>query len=142
MSLMIVIAPTVKIPWSEITVAHARSGGPGGQNVNKVSSKVILRWKPAASAALPAEVKARLLAQCCRRLTRSGDLLIISQRSRDQGRNLEDCLEKLRHLVTAALTPAKVRRATRPSRAARQRRLDEKKRRATRKRQRQAPADQ
>lgn len=137
---MIQITPSVQIPWSEITIAHARSGGPGGQNVNKVSSKVILRWNPAASAALSPEAKARLLARCRSRLTRTGDLLIVSQRTRDQGRNLDDCLEKLRQLVSAALKPAKVRRPTRPTPGARQRRLEEKKRRAAKKRQRQTPA--
>ncbi len=127
---------SIIIPREELSFTFSRSGGPGGQNVNKVSSKVTLRWNPAGSRALPEAVKKRLLAQQRSRLTREGDLLVGSQRFRDQGRNLEDCLNKLRELVVQALHPPKARKKTRPTRGSRERRLAEKKLRSERKRQR------
>jgi ribosome-associated protein len=130
---MIQITPTLGIPRSEVDMTFARSGGPGGQNVQKVSSKVLLRWNPAANTSLPADVKARLLAQQRHRLTRDGDLLITSQRTRDQGKNIDDCLEKLREIVRRALAVPKRRRPTRPSRGSKERRLQAKKKRSSRK---------
>src|SRR5262245_32195494 len=123
----------IDIPREELDVSFARSGGPGGQNVQKVSSKALVRWKPAASRALPEDVKSRLLAQQRHRLTNEGELLITSQRTRDQGRNLEDCLDKLREIVRRALTPPKPRRPTKPTRGSKERRLVAKKQRAHRK---------
>ena len=76
---MLEITPTLRIPREELTFAFARSGGPGGQNVQKVSSKVLLRWKPGESASLPADIKARLLEQQRHRLTGDGELLITSR---------------------------------------------------------------
>src|SRR5438128_636246 len=113
-------------------ISFARSGGPGRQNVQKVSSKVLVRWRPADSPSLPADVKSRLLAHQRYRLTNDGEILITSQRTRDQGRNLEDCLAKLRELIVRALKPPKARRATRPTRGSRERRLLAKKKRAGR----------
>lgn len=133
---MLEISPQIRIPKEELTITFARSGGPGGQNVHKVSSKVLLRWRPGASANLPAHVKARLLAQQRHRLTNEGEILITSQRTRDQGRNLQDCLDKLRDLIIRALRPPKTRKATRPTRASRERRLKTKKRRARHKKDR------
>jgi ribosome-associated protein len=130
---MIEVTPHITIPKDELEITFARSGGPGGQNVQKVSSKVLVRWKPAHSRSLPEDVKARLLAQQGRRLTRDGEILVTSQRTRDQGRNLRDCLDKLCSLVLRALAPPKPRRATRPTRGSRERRLLSKKKRASRK---------
>ena len=127
---MISVTPTIQIPDAELELAFARSGGPGGQNVNKVSSKVLLRWNPARSAALPPDVKGRLLEMLRPRLTKDGDLLIVSQLTRDQGRNLEDCHEKLRTLVLQALHRPTPRRPTKPTRGAHRRRLHEKRRRS------------
>jgi ribosome-associated protein len=118
------------IPESELSWSFARSGGPGGQNVNKVESKAVLRWNVASTASLPAEAKERLLRQQARRVTTEGDLLVTSQRYRDQDRNRTDCLEKLAGMVQTALTPPRPRRATRPGRAARERRLDDKRKRS------------
>jgi ribosome-associated protein len=132
---MIEVTPQIKIPKDELQITFARSGGPGGQNVQKVSSKVLLRWKPARS--LPEDVKARLFSQQPHRVTRGGEILITSQRTRDQGRNLQDCLDKLRALVLRALTPPKARRATRPTRGSQERRLRLKKERTSRKQGRQ-----
>lgn len=138
---MLEIAPNVTLPDDELTFTYARSGGPGGQNVNKVSSKVILRWNPAASPSLPADVKARLLAQQGSRLTNEGDLLITSQKTRDQARNIEDCKEKLAELVRRALHRPRPRRATRPTRGSVERRLQAKKAQRQRKQGRRRPSD-
>jgi ribosome-associated protein len=126
---MLEINNRLHIPEEELLWTFARSGGPGGQNVNKVASKAVLRWNLAASASVPDEVKARLRAHHRRRITNEGELVLSSQRFRDQERNRQDCLEKLGELLRAAATPRKPRRPTRPTRASRQRRLQEKKRR-------------
>ena len=127
---MMYVTPTVQIPDAELELAFARSGGPGGQNVNKVSSKVLLRWNPARSVALPADLKGRLLEMLRARLTKEGDLLIVSQLTRDQGRNVEDCYEKLRALILQALHRPPPRRPTKPTRGSHRRRLNEKRRRS------------
>src|SRR5262249_37538140 len=95
----------IDLPHHELRWSFARSGGPGGQNVNKVASKAELRWDVVNSPSLPAEVKSRLLALFGSRITVGGELIVISQRYRDQGRNREDCLEKLRAMVRQAATP-------------------------------------
>jgi ribosome-associated protein len=118
------------IPRRELTFTFARAGGPGGQNVNKVSSKVLLRWNPSATTSLPEDVKARLLAMLRGRLTNEGDLLITSQRYRDQARNIEDCVEKLHALLQQAARPPKQRKKTKPTRASKKRNIETKRRRA------------
>jgi len=130
------------IPDEEFQWTYARSGGPGGQNVNKVASKAVLRWLATENATLPADVKARLLQQQRHRLVDGGELLLTSQRYRDQDRNREDCLEKLREMVLRAAVPPKVRRPTKPSRGSRQARLKEKKRRSGLKAGRRRPAEE
>jgi ribosome-associated protein len=129
----------ISIPLDEFRWEYSRSGGPGGQNVNKVNSKVQLRWNPATSPSLPGPVRDRLVNLVGNRLTADGDLLVSSQASRDQARNVEACLEKVRALVLAAARPPKVRRPTRPTRASRARRAEEKARRAETKRSRRSP---
>ncbi len=127
------ITPSLTIPEDELSVAFARSGGPGGQNVNKVSSKAELRWRPTASravAALAAPDRDWLLKRLDARLTTEGELIVISTKTRDQARNRADAEEKLRHLVMVALERPKPRRATRPTKASKERRLREKKSRA------------
>src|SRR3954452_21496747 len=99
---MLRINDRIAIPLAEFHWEFSRSGGPGGQNVNKVNSKVLLRWNPAASPSLPGPVRDRLLQALANRLTREGELLVRSQRTRDQARNLADCLGKVRALVQAA----------------------------------------
>jgi ribosome-associated protein len=130
---MLVVNSRITIPQDELQFTFSRSAGPGGQNVNKVNSKATLRWSFAASAALPADVRERFVRQQRRRLTEAGDILVTSQRYRDQGRNVEDCLNKLRDMVAAAAVVPKVRRPTKPSRGSKERRLREKKQTAAKK---------
>ena len=127
---MLDINDRIHIPEDEFTWNYVRSGGPGGQNVNKVASKAVLRWNVLASPSLPPDVKARLQQQQRHRITGDGDLLLSSQRYRDQERNRQDCLEKLQALVRAATIIPKARRATRPTRGSREARLHAKKRRS------------
>jgi ribosome-associated protein len=127
------ISPALTIPEDELTIAFARSGGPGGQNVNKVSSKAELRWTPASSravAALAAPLRDWLLKRLDARLTTEGEMIVISTKTRDQVRNRADAEEKLREIVMAALERPKPRRATKPTKASKERRLREKKSRA------------
>jgi ribosome-associated protein len=136
---MLEITDTIHIPREELHFTYARSGGPGGQNVNKVSSKVLLRWHPSSSPSLPADIKARLLTQQRTHLTRQGELLISSQKTRDQTRNIEDCMAKLRAVILRALAPPKPRKRSRPTRASKERRLQTKRLQAHRKASRQKP---
>jgi ribosome-associated protein len=124
------ITDRITIPETELRVAFARSGGPGGQNVNKVNSKVELRWTPATSAAIGEDDRAWLLARLASRLTKDGELLVTSERTRDQAKNRSDAAAKLAAIVSAALFRPKKRRATKPSRGAKERRIGAKKHRA------------
>jgi ribosome-associated protein len=136
---MIEVSTTIRIPEEEFTWTFVRSGGPGGQNVNKVASKAVLRWDLAASPSLPEELKARLRTLQRRRVTREGVLVLSSQRYRDQDRNRQDCVEKLAEMLRAASVVPRKRRPSKPTRAARERRLQDKRKRADVKRGRRTP---
>ena len=130
---MIPITESVTIPEAELAWEYARSGGPGGQNVNKVASKATLRWAAANSIAIPDAAKARLFAAHPGYLTGDGEFLVTSQEYRDQERNRQRCVEKLTAMVLAALTPPKPRKKTKPSKASQRRRLDDKKKQGEKK---------
>jgi ribosome-associated protein len=136
---MLVVNPQIRIPLDEFQFTFARSGGPGGQNVNKVNSKATLRWPAARSPSLPEAVRDRLLAHHRRRFTSEGEIIITSQRFRDQARNVDDCLEKLQALLAAAAITPKPRKKSKPSRASKQRRLQAKRKRAETKSWRKSP---
>ena len=123
---MLVVTARLKIPLSEFTFTFARSSGPGGQNVNKLNTKAQLRWPVVRSPSLPEAVRRRFLAKHRRRVTSEGDLLITSQRFRDAGRNVADCLEKLRAMLAQAAVTPKPRKPTKPTRASIHRRLEDK----------------
>lgn len=131
---MLEVTPQIRIPDDELVESFVRSSGPGGQNVNKVSSAVELRFDVARSTALPEAVRQRLLARRDRRLTDDGVLVISANRFRDQGRNREDARLRLAEIVQAATVVPKKRIATKPSKGSQERRLQEKKTRSDHKR--------
>jgi ribosome-associated protein len=128
-----------RIPEGELTFEFLRSSGPGGQNVNKVETAVRLRFDVAASPSLAPDVKARLLALAGERATAGGELVLLGRRFRTREANREDVVARLEALVEKASRIPKRRRPTRPSKAARARRTDAKRRRAEVKRGRGRP---
>ena len=138
---MLVINNRIAIPLDELHFSYARSSGPGGQNVNKVSSKAILHWDVTTSPSVPADVRRRLLEQQKTRINNDGELLITSERHRERSLNKQDCLEKLGAMLEKAAKPPRVRRRTHPTKASRQRRLQEKKAQGQKKAQRRQKFD-
>jgi ribosome-associated protein len=132
---MIEISRTISIPDNEVDIEAVRSAGPGGQNVNKVSTAVHLRFDVGASS-LPDTCKERLLALSDRRRTKDGVIVIKAQRHRTQDMNRADALERLQEIIARACKPVPVRKATKPSRASRRRRLEAKVMRAVTKKMR------
>jgi ribosome-associated protein len=124
---MLIINQRIAIPLDELHFSYARSSGPGGQNVNKVNSKAILHWNVTTSPSLPEAVRRRMLEQQKTRINNDGELLITSERHRDLSLNKQDCLEKLSTMLKKAASPPRVRRRTKPTKASRQRRLNNKK---------------
>jgi ribosome-associated protein len=138
-SAMLEVSPALRLPVAELDFQASRSGGPGGQHVNTSSTRVEVWWDVAGSPALSEEQRQRLLARLASRLDGAGRLRVVSGASRSQLRNREAVTERLRELVAAALVVPKVRKRTRPSRAAKAARLEGKRRRSATKRDRRPP---
>lgn len=136
---MIRVTDTISLDDAELVFDFVRASGPGGQNVNKVATAAQLRFDAAASPNLPDDVRERLLRLAGRRTTAEGVIVIDARRHRTQERNRQDALERLVELIVKAATRPRKRRPTRPTAASRRRRVDEKKKRGTVKRNRARP---
>ena len=137
----LVINDQLTIPAGELEITASRSSGPGGQHVNKADTRIQVRWNVTGSAVLSDTQRGRLQRNLASRLTEQGDLLLACDTHRSQRRNREEALQRLAALVREALIPPKPRKKTRPSRAAAEKRLQEKKHRGQVKRSRGKPGD-
>ena len=135
---MIRITDQISIDESELHESFVRSSGPGGQNVNKLSTAVQLRFDVRHSPSLPSDVAVRLMRLAGRRMTKDGVLVLIARNHRTQERNRAEAQERLIDLIQQAAVRPTPRRATKPTRASKQRRIEGKKRRSVIKRQRQS----
>jgi ribosome-associated protein len=135
------VRPGLVLPGSVLEIRFSRSGGPGGQNVNKVETRAEVRFDLAGSGLLPPDDRARALAKLAPRLTSDGVLIVLCDRTRHRERNLREALFRMGEILAAALHRPKTRRPTRPTRSSKRRRLDEKRRRGEVKRARGAPGE-
>ena len=132
----LVISPQIAIPDEELEWKFIRSSGPGGQNVNKVSSAVQLRFLLPVNSSLPVAARNRLRGLAGQKLIDDGSIMLSARSERSQEQNRRAALERLAQLIRAALVEPKIRKKTRPTRASKERRIESKKRRASTKRQR------
>lgn len=139
---MLIVNTEIRVRLREFSFSFSRSSGAGGQNVNKLNTKATLRWEVARSQGLPDAVRTRFLERYRRRITTDGELVLTSQRFRNQGQNVADCLEKLRGMLAAVARPPRTRRATKPTRSSVERRLSSKQRTRLKKQRRQRPLDE
>lgn len=133
---MLVITPSIFIDQAELEFTFVRSPGPGGQNVNKVNSKAVLKWSLEDSPSIPEAVKLRFKQRYANRVGKDGKVTITSHRYRDQRRNTADCLNKLRDLVLTVVSEPTRRKSKPISKKAKQKRLDAKKLNSQKKQQR------
>ena len=136
---MLKIDDRISIPLKEFSFSYARSPGPGGQNVNKVNTKVILKWDLSRTSSLPETVMQRLTQKYSRRISKTNELIVTSHRFRDQGRNVADAINKLRELVLSVAAEPKKRKPRKKSKASNRRRLEEKRRNSDKKQMRSKP---
>lgn len=132
---------TITIPRDEFEFSYVRGSGPGGQNVNKVASKAVLRWCVTVSPSLPEDVRARFLERFASKITKDGELVVSSHVYRDQPRNTADCIRRVQEMVDAVAVPPKERVATAPTEGSKQRRIEDKKRAGKRKQDRRVRFD-
>jgi ribosome-associated protein len=135
------VTNSITIDESELRFSFLRASGPGGQNVNKVATAVLLRWNVKKSPSLPEDVKERLIKLAGARVTTRGVLVIKARRYRSQEKNREDALARLKALVRRAAAKRKKRKSTRPTRESKERRLEEKRHRSETKRRRRKISD-
>lgn len=133
------VTNAIQIPHDQFEFSFVRSGGPGGQNVNKVNSKALLRWRVTEAPGLPEDVRERFLNKFASRISNDGDLIVTSQKFRDQASNIDDCLQKLREMLIAVATAPKKRRPTRATLASKRVRLEGKRKKSAIKQSRRTP---
>jgi ribosome-associated protein len=138
---MVAIDPRLEIPDSELTFATSRSSGPGGQNVNKVESRVTLHFDVAGSSSLTDAQRERIASRLATRINKAGVLRVVAQQHRTQAANRQAAVERFASLLAEALRRAPRRKPTRPSTAAKRRRLEAKRRRSRLKAERRPPGD-
>jgi ribosome-associated protein len=139
---MLEVTAQITIPDAELRLSFSRSSGPGGQNVNKVNSKATLHWQARDTPSLPVAVRERFVAKFASRLTNEGEIVISSQESRDQPKNIAACYAKLRTMILSVVKPPKRRRATRPTLGSKTRRLTAKKQRSQTKQGRRSTSEE
>ena len=137
----LVINDKVQVPLSELVYTASRSSGPGGQHVNTTDSRIQVRWNVLETAPLTETERARVRNKLASRLTESGDLILASDAHRSQHRNREEVTERLAAMLREALIPPKPRKKTKPTRASRERRLDEKRKKSRTKKDRRKKYD-
>jgi ribosome-associated protein len=132
--IILTLMEKITIPFSELSFSYARSGGAGGQNVNKVNSKVMMSWDIYQSSCLNDAMKERFIQRYKGQISDQGLVQIVSQRSRSQKENMDDCIHKLHEMIESIRVPPRTRKATRPTRSSIHKRLNSKKKDSEKKR--------